>query len=60
MKLKSHKATTKRVKATKGGKLVRVKSAKSHLLTHKNDPTKQLLEINTADKARIKKLAPYL
>lgn len=60
MKLKSHKATVKRVQRTGSGKLVHVKAAKSHLLTHKSDPTKTLIEINQADKARVKKLAPYL
>lgn len=60
MKLKTHKATAKRIKQTGSGKLVRVKAAKSHLLTHKTDRTKILLEINTVDKAHVKKLAPYL
>ena len=60
MKLKTHKATAKRVQRTGSGKLVRVKAAKSHLLTHKSDPTKTLIEISQADKTRVKKLAPYL
>jgi len=60
MKLKTHKATVKRVKMTKGGKLVRVKAAKSHLLSHKSDPTKVLIELSGSDTARVKRLAPYL
>lgn len=60
MKLKSHKATIKRIKRTGSGKLVHVKAAKSHLLKHKSDPTKVLIEVNKADKSRVKKLAPYL
>lgn len=60
MKLKSHKATVKRIRATKAGKLLRVKSAKSHLLSHKSDRTKLSIEITTADAKRVKKLAPYL
>lgn len=60
MKLKSHKATVKRVKATPAGKVLRVKAAKSHLLSQKADPTKTSLEVNRADLKKIKKLAPYL
>lgn len=60
MKLKTHKATVKRVQKTGSGKLVRVKAAKSHLLSHKSDPTKTLIEINRNDLAKVKKLAPYL
>ena len=60
MKLKTHKATVKRVKATPGGKLLRVKAAKSHLLSHKSERTKISLEINKSDIKKVKKLAPYL
>lgn len=60
MKQKTTKAIAKRVKRTGSGKLVHVKSAKSHLLTHKNDPTKTLIVISQADTAKVKKLAPYL
>lgn len=60
MKLKTHKATAKRVKRTPAGKLLRVKAAKSHLLTHKTERTKISLEISNQDKKRVKKLAPYL
>jgi len=58
MKLKTHKATKKRVQFTTTGKIMRVKSAKSHLLTHKLDPTKVKIEISHADRKRIMRLAP--
>jgi large subunit ribosomal protein L35 len=60
MKLKTHKATAKRVKATPTGKLLRSKSPKSHLLTHKANPTKVDLELSKADTSRVKKLVPYI
>lgn len=60
MKLKTHKATVKRIKATKTGKLLRLKSAKSHLLTHKSDRPKYSIELSPADVKKVKKLAPYL
>lgn len=59
-KLKTHKATVKRVRRTGGGKLMRDRAAKSHLLTHKSDRKKTPLEIKKADRRKIKKLAPYL
>jgi len=60
MKLKTHKATVKRVKRTPAGKLLRVKAAKSHLLSHKSDRTKISLTLSKADNGKVKKLAPYL
>ena len=59
MKLKTHKATAKRVKITPAGKVLRVKTAKSHLLTHKANPTKTDLTLSTADTRKVKKLIPY-
>lgn len=59
-KLKTHKATAKRIKVTGSGKLMREKAAVSHLLTHKSDRKKNSIEVNKADKARVKRLAPYL
>jgi large subunit ribosomal protein L35 len=59
MKLKTHKATTKRVKITPAGKVLRVKTAKSHLLTHKSNPTKTDLEISRSDIKKVRKLIPY-
>ena len=60
MKQKTHKATAKRVKASGTGKLLRVKSAKSHLLSHKSDRTNISLAVSRADIKKVKKLAPYL
>jgi large subunit ribosomal protein L35 len=60
MKLKTHKATVKRIKRTPSGKLLRVKAAKSHLLTHKSERTKTSIEISKQDSAKVKKLAPYI
>jgi len=59
-KLKTHKATAKRIKITKSGKILRRAAAKSHLLTHKSDRTKVLQKISPADRKKIKRLAPYL
>ncbi len=59
MKLKTHKATAKRVKITPAGKVLRVKSAKSHLLTHKSNPTKIDLELSKGDSKKVRKMMPY-
>jgi len=59
-KLKTHKATVKRVKISSGGKIMRVKAAKSHLLTHKSARTRVSLTLSTSDIKKVKKLAPYL
>lgn len=59
-KLKTHKATAKRIRATKNGKLLRQKAAKSHLLTHKSDRKKIPLELSKSDIKKVKKLAPYI
>jgi large subunit ribosomal protein L35 len=60
MKLKTHKATAKRVKATSTGKLMHVKAAKSHLLTHKANPPKMDIAVAHADVRKVKKLTPYI
>lgn len=64
-KMKTHKATAKRFRVTKNGKILRMKGGKSHLRRKKATRTKHefrgALEItNTADKKRIMRLAPYL
>lgn len=59
MKLKTHKATSKRVKITPAGKVLRVKTAKSHLLSHKANPTKIDLVLAVGDAKKVKKLLPY-
>jgi len=59
-KLKTHKATVKRIKVSASGKLLRVKAAKGHLLTHKSDRTKIALPLHKSDRKKVQKLAPYL
>ena len=64
-KIKTHKATAKRFRVTKNGKILRMKGGKSHLRRKKSTRTlhefRGTLEItNAADKKRITRLAPYL
>ncbi|OGD65184.1 50S ribosomal protein L35 [Candidatus Berkelbacteria bacterium RIFOXYA2_FULL_43_10] len=58
-KLKTHKATIKRVKISGTGKILRSKAAKSHLLTHKSSRQRNMVELSGADNKRIKRLIPY-
>ncbi|MEI6498986.1 MAG: 50S ribosomal protein L35 [bacterium] len=62
MKLKTNQSLAKRIKASGGkkAKLLRVKAAKSHLLSHKSDRTKISLEIHSVDAKRVRKMLPYL
>lgn len=60
MKLKTHKALSKKVRITKTGKILRVQSASSHLLTHKSDRTKVKLSVAKSDTKKVKNLLPYL
>ncbi len=59
-KNKTHKGTAKRIKVTGGGKLMREKAGKRHLLEKKpSRKTRRLagvVEIATPDAKRIKKL----
>ena len=59
-KNKTHKGTAKRIKVTGGGKLMREKTGKRHLLEKKpSTKTRRLagvVEIATPDAKRIKKL----
>jgi large subunit ribosomal protein L35 len=66
-KIKSHKATTKRFRRTKGGKgkLMRTKQGKSHLRRKKSKRAKNLFDEMVAVeskgmKQRVQRLAPYL
>lgn len=64
-KIKTHKATAKRFKITKNGKVLRTKGGKSHLRRKKSKRVKRqfgkMIEVKTAsEKRRIKRLAPYL
>lgn len=65
MKLKTHKATSKRFRLTGSGKLVRTKGGKSHLRRRTSDRTKALLSETIPVKGRsiikrIKRLAPNM
>ncbi|HSM57544.1 MAG TPA: 50S ribosomal protein L35 [Candidatus Sulfomarinibacteraceae bacterium] len=64
-KMKTHKATAKRFKITKNGKVLRTKGGKSHLRRKKSARVKRqfskMIEVKTAsERRRIKRLAPYL
>ncbi len=66
-KIKTHKATSKRFRLTKGGKgrLTRTKMGKSHLRRKKSVRTKRLYDemvpVGSAGvKRRVRRLAPYL
>ncbi len=65
LKLKTHKATSKRFRLTGSGMLVRTKGGKSHLRRRTSDRTKRLLTEMLPVKGRgiikrIKRLAPNL
>ncbi len=64
-KIKTHKATAKRFRYTKRGKLLRTKQGKSHLRRRKSKRVKRMFsemhEVTTAGEVkRVNKLAPYL
>ncbi|MCD4737988.1 MAG: 50S ribosomal protein L35 [Anaerolineae bacterium] len=66
-KIKTHKATSKRFRRTKGGKgkLVRTRQGKSHFRRRKPKDVRrkfsQMKEVaNAGTKRRVQKLAPYL
>jgi large subunit ribosomal protein L35 len=64
-KIKTHKATAKRFKYSKRGKLMRTKQGKSHLRRKKSKRVKRMLtemhEVTTKGEIkRVQKLAPYL
>ena len=65
LKLKTHKATSKRFRLTGGGKLVRTKGGKSHLRRNRSRRTKAMLaEMQTVQGRSIvknvKRLAPNM
>jgi len=65
VKMKTHKATSKRFRLTGAGKLVRTKGGKSHLRRRTSDRTKALLSEMVEVKGRkfvkrIKRLAPNM
>ena len=65
VKLKTHKATSKRFRLTGSGTLVRTKGGKSHLRRRRSERTKALFAemIPVKGKSivtRVKRLAPYM
>ena len=65
LKLKTHKATSKRFRLTGSGKVVRTKGGKSHLRRRTSKRTKaQLTEMHTVKGSkiikRVKRLAPNM
>ncbi|HMD89987.1 MAG TPA: bL35 family ribosomal protein [Anaerolineaceae bacterium] len=65
VKLKTHKATSKRFRLTGSGELVRTKGGKSHLRRRRSKRTKALFAEMLPVQAekivkRVKRLAPYL
>lgn len=65
LKLKTHKATSKRFRLTGSGIVVRTKGGKSHLRRRTSDRTKKMLSemIPVEGKKivrRVKRLAPYM
>ena len=65
LKLKTHKATSKRFRLTGSGMVVRTKGGKSHLRRHTSKRTKaQLTEMQTVKGSkiikRVKRLAPNI
>lgn len=64
-KMKTHKATAKRIMVTGSGKLMRMKGHRSHLRRNKAKRAKQLFDRKLAiqgsgEVKRIRKLVPYL
>ncbi|MBN2073764.1 MAG: 50S ribosomal protein L35 [Actinobacteria bacterium] len=59
-KLRTHRGAAKRFKITGGGKILRVKAYKSHILTKKSAKQKRRLgnytEVSSADYKKIKRL----
>jgi large subunit ribosomal protein L35 len=61
-KMKSNRATAKRIKVTGSGKFKRMKANKSHILTKKTTKRKRRLRQGTmashADEGRLRRLLP--
>jgi large subunit ribosomal protein L35 len=59
-KMKTHKATAKRIRFTSGGKLVHTPACQAHLLTKKSSKRKRkfaiMANVSPADVKRFKKL----
>jgi large subunit ribosomal protein L35 len=63
-KLKSRKAAAKRFRASGGGKIMRRKAFKSHLLEHKSSDRRrklsQIAVVDERDEDRVRGMLPYL
>ncbi len=63
-KLKSNRGAVKRLKVTGGGKIVRRKTGRRHLLTGKTTSAKRKMRkgalVHKRDEKLIRQLAPYL
>ncbi|HEY8738336.1 MAG TPA: 50S ribosomal protein L35 [Candidatus Dormibacteraeota bacterium] len=63
-KIRTHRASAKRFRITKTGKVVRPHAQKSHLLGHKSARRKRqyskLLVLTGKDARRLRRIAPYL
>ena len=59
-KIKTHKGAAKRFKVTGGGKIVRVRAYKGHILTKKNAKRKRRLgrkqKVSASDMKKVKRL----
>jgi large subunit ribosomal protein L35 len=62
-KLKTHRGAAKRFKRTKGGKFLRGKAFKQHILSSKTTKRKRGLRKSTvvseADQAKLERMLPY-
>jgi large subunit ribosomal protein L35 len=62
-KLKTHRGVAKRFKKTAGGKILRSKAFKQHILTSKSSKRKRrmrgTIEVSKADASKLAKMMPY-
>ena len=62
-KLKTHKATSRRMQYTGSGKLLRTRQGKSHLRRNRSPRAAreydEMHPVATADKRRVRRLMPY-
>ncbi len=62
-KLKTHRGAAKRFKKTAGGKFLRSKAFKQHILTSKSSKRKRRMRgttvVNHADASKLAKMMPY-
>ncbi len=62
-KLKTHRGAAKRFKKTAGGKFLRSKAFKQHILTSKSSKRKRRMRgttvVNPADASKLAKMMPY-